>query len=67
MLNCNETRIVITLKDVDNAKRLKDRLQNFSDIAAIGGDVELMVRHDGIVKSCGFVAQNLDVKSIDCV
>ena len=67
MLNKTETKIVITMRHVDNANRFADRLKSFCDIAASGGDVELFIKHDGELESCGFVAHDLTVRSVEHV
>lgn len=65
MLNNTETKIVITMKHVDNAIRLHKRLTKFFETAATGGDAELFLKHNGEMKEIGFVAHDLRVSEVE--
>ena len=64
MINKTNTNIIIEMNHVDNAKRFKKALENFISKASTGGDSELYISKSGTPYFCGFVAHDLDVKSI---
>lgn len=65
MKNNTETKIIITMKHVDNADRFARQLRRFCKVADEGGDVRLMISHNGTIKDCGYVAHDLGVGSIE--
>jgi hypothetical protein len=65
MLNNTESKIIIKMKDIDNANRFIKCLKRFCEIASTGGDAELVIRHNNELKNCGFIAHDLIVKSIN--
>jgi len=64
MLNNTASKIIIEMKNIDDGNRFTKRLKIFCDIAAKGGDAELLIRQNGKIRDCGFVAHDLDVKSV---
>ena len=64
MKNSKKSKIVIHMRHIDNASRFARRLKTFCKIADEGGDAELLIRHNGEVKNCGFVAHDLSVRRV---
>jgi hypothetical protein len=64
MRNDTPSKVVIEMRDIDNADRFTKRLEKFCNIAATGGDAELFIKHNGEMKDCGFVAHDLTVREI---
>ena len=64
MKNNHKSKIVISMRHIDNASRFAKRLQTFCKIAAEGGDADLLIRHNGALKECGFVAHDLSVRRV---
>lgn len=58
MRNNTPSKIIVHMKNIDQANRFKDALQRFANLAGTGGDAELVIRkgsgNEFIV--CGFIA-----------
>lgn len=67
MRNDTPSKIVIEMRDIDNANRFTKRLKEFCSIASTGGDAELFIKHNGEMKPCGFVSHDLAVRSVEHV
>ena len=64
MRNDKESKIVISMKHIDNANRMTKVLATFLAIALEGGDVGMLIKHNGQIRDCGFVAHDLTTKGV---
>ena len=64
MLNATPSRIIIDMKHIDDATKLEKALNNLKTIAGEGGDVYLMIRHSGEMKSLGFIGHDVTIRGV---
>ena len=59
-----KSEIIIEMKHIDHANFLKKVLDVFRKISGQGGDVELLIRQNSKLQSCGKIGHDVSIKKI---
>ena len=65
MQNDTISRVIINMDNIDDARRLKQRLEYFCRFALRGGAVEMYVKADNHLKRCGLVGNDFEAVSVE--
>ena len=66
MKNNTQSQIVIQMRHIDHAERLKAAIQVFANLAGTGGDAEMFIRKGpgNPYTLCRFIGHDVDIKGV---
>ena len=65
MKNDTSSKIVIRMKDIDDANRLVTALKRFAKEAGKGGDIRLVTFKSNIECNCGYIGHDVSIKRVE--